>query len=102
MAAKVLSAVEVAVPTLDPVPAAVEISLIFSVSITIFAIVDTCVETAVLSPTNDAVNVLRPVEFVAASAAVVEIRVLIPGSDAVARKRLVMLLVFVETTLLTP
>ncbi len=51
----------VCVATLEPVPAAVEIVLIFRVKITVCAIVETCVETTLLRPMKSPVRVLRDV-----------------------------------------
>jgi hypothetical protein len=61
LVARVLSAVLVWVATLEAVPAAVEILLIFRVRITVCAIVETCVETTLLKPMKFSVRVLRDV-----------------------------------------
>ncbi len=58
---RVLRDVLVALATLDAVPAAVEMLLMFSVRITVCAIVDTCVETTLLKPMKLPVRVLRDV-----------------------------------------
>ncbi len=102
MFARVLSAELVAMPTLDPVPAAVLIALIFNVRITVWAIVETCDDTTLLRPMKLPVKVLRLVLFTVASPKAVDAVVEIPGIVAVSSVSPVMLLTDVETTLLKP
>ncbi len=72
LAARALKADEVCVATLEPVPAAVEISLIFSVRVAVCAIVDAWVETTLLKAVKLAVSVLMLVLFIATTGISVE------------------------------
>jgi hypothetical protein len=102
LSVRVLRAEEVSLPTEYAVPAAVLIARISCVKETILVIVDTCVDTMLLTPAILEPRTLRPVDAPVATPRAVEAVVEMPGMAAVAKAIPVIVETWVDTILLRP